>query len=247
MQNKRILISLIVASVLGLMALFVATFVVKEEEAPKTVMAVAAGENISMGMPITVRQLKLVKLPEGSQPIGLTHNMEDLIGRVAKDNIAAGEIISDRMLYSVNASAGLGFSIAEGKRAMSMGVNEVSAVAGFVTPGSFVDVVFSGKDESGTFYSRIILQRVLVLAVAQDRSAPDNTKPRVATSVTLELTPQQVQVLDTARAAGSVTLVLRNQTEGATSIESTQTKSSNENGVEVIRGTSVRIEAGLGR
>jgi pilus assembly protein CpaB len=247
MQNRRILITLIVASVLGLLALVFASFIVKDDDASKMVVAVSAGENIAMGTPISLSQLRLVKLTAANQPIGVTRNMEDIIGRIPNVNIAAGAIITDRMLYSANSSSGMAFAISTGKRAMTMGVNEVSNVAGFVTPGSYVDVLFSSKDDVGHFNSRIILQRILVLAVAQDRVVPEDTKPRLVSSVTLELTPQQVEALDAARLAGNISLVLRNQIEGSSTVETTQTHTSSENGVEVIRGTSVRVESGLGR
>ncbi|MBU3628864.1 Flp pilus assembly protein CpaB [Polynucleobacter sp. AP-Reno-20A-A9] len=247
MQNRRILISLIVASVIGLLALFIAAFVVKDEQAVKSAMVVSADESIPMGTPISGSQLKLIKVPGDTVPAGIFHTIEELIGRIPKGDIKAGEVVFDRMLYSANSSSGLAFAISAGKRAMSMNVNEVSDVAGFVTPGSFVDVLFSSKDETGRYSSRIILQRVLVLAVAQDRVAVEDTKPRLANSVTLEVTPQQAEVLDAARLAGNLSLVLRNQTEGSTPSEMTQTHSSSENGVEVIRGTSVRMESGLGR
>ena len=247
MQNRRILITLIVASVLGLLALLFTSFIMKDDDASKTVVAVTAGENIAMGTPISLSQLKLVKLTAANQPIGVIRNMEDIIGRIPNLNIAAGEIITDRMLYSANSSSGMAFAIAAGKRAMTMGVNEVSNVAGFVTPGSYVDVLFSSKDDVGHFNSRIILQRILVLAVAQDRVVPEDTKPRLVNSVTLELTPPQVEALDAARLAGNISLVLRNQVEASSAVEATQTRTSSENGVEVIRGTSVRVESGLGR
>ncbi|QWE17251.1 Flp pilus assembly protein CpaB [Polynucleobacter sp. AP-Nino-20-G2] len=249
MQNRRILISLIVASVVGLMALFIASFVVKDEEAIKAAMVVAAGETIPMGTPISSAQLKLIKFSGEGQPSGVAHTVEELVGRIPKGEIKAGEVIFDRMLYSANSSSGLAFAISAGKRAMTMTVNEVSDVAGFVTPGSYVDVLFSSKDDTGRFSSRIIMQRVLVLAVAQDRVATEDAKPRLASSVTLEVSPQQAEVLDAARMAGTLSLVLRNQTEGSGPGESTQTQThtSSENGVEVIRGTSVRMESGLGR
>ena len=247
MQNSRILITLIIASVLGLLALLFTSFIMKDDEASTTVVAVSAGEDIAMGTPIAPSQLRLVKLTVANQPIGVIRNMEDIIGRIPNVNIATGQIITDRMLYSANSSSGMAFAIATGKRAMTMGVNEVSNVAGFVTPGSYVDVLFSSKDDVGHFNSRIILQRILVLAVAQDRVVPEDTKPRLVSSVTLELTPPQVEALDAARLAGNISLVLRNQIEGSSTVESTQTRTSSENGVEVIRGTSVRVESGLGR
>jgi pilus assembly protein CpaB len=250
MQNRRILLSLIIASAIGLIALFIASIMVKEDDTSKAVMVVAASEKISLGAPISEPQLKLIKLPKGAEPVGVTGSIQSLVGRIPKVEIAAGEIILESMLYSPNSSAGLAFAIAQGKRAMSMNVNEVSEVAGFVNPGAYVDILFSSKDDTGRFSSRIIMQRILVLAVAQDRTGSDEAKPKLATSVTLEVTPQQAEVLDVARMAGNISLVLRNQTEGSgVAVQSdspTQTQTTSESGVEVIRGTSVRVESGLG-
>jgi pilus assembly protein CpaB len=250
MQNRRILISLMIASALGLLALFVASFVIQDENASKPILVVASSEKIPLGTPISASQLKLIPLSKGElKPEGSSQHIEGLIGRVAKSDLEGGQIILERMLFSATSSSGLAFAITPGKRAMTMNVNEVSDVAGFITPGSYVDILFSSKDESGRFNSRIILQHALVLAVAQDRVAADDAKAHLASSVTLEVGPQQAEMLDAARMAGSLSLVLRNQTDGVgASSESTQTstKTTTENGVEVIRGTTVRIEPGLG-
>jgi len=248
MQNRRILLSLIIASAIGLVALFIASIMVKEDDTSKAALVVASSEKITLGTPISESQLKLIRLPKGAAPVGVKDTVESLVGRVPKVEIAPGEIILESMLYSPNSSAGLAFAISPGKRAMSMNVNEVTEVAGFVSPGAYVDVLFSSKDDSGRFSSRIIMQRILVLAVAQDRTGSDEAKPKLATSVTLEVTPQQAEVLDAARMAGSISLVLRNQTEGSGVEQSdTQTQTTTESGVEVIRGTSVRMESGLGK
>jgi len=248
MQNRRILLSLIIASAIGLVALFIASIMVKEDDTSKAALVVASSEKITIGTPISESQLKLIRLPKGAAPVGVKDTVESLVGRVPKVEIAPGEIILESMLYSPNSSAGLAFAISPGKRAMSMNVNEVTEVAGFVSPGAYVDVLFSSKDDSGRFSSRIIMQRILVLAVAQDRTGSDEAKPKLATSVTLEVTPQQAEVLDAARMAGSISLVLRNQTEGSGVEQSdTQTQTTTESGVEVIRGTSVRMESGLGK
>jgi len=244
MQNRRILLSLIIASAIGLVALFIASIMVKEDDTSKAALVVASSEKITIGTPISESQLKLIRLPKGAAPVGVKDTVESLVGRVPKVEIAPGEIILESMLYSPNSSAGLAFAISPGKRAMSMNVNEVTEVAGFVSPGAYVDVLFSSKDDSGRFSSRIIMQRILVLAVAQDRTGSDEAKPKLATSVTLEVTPQQAEVLDAARMAGSISLVLRNQTEGS-GVEQSDTQT--QSGVEVIRGTSVRMESGLGK
>ena len=251
MQNRRILISLIIASILGLLALFIASYVIKDEGDAKPLMVVAASEKITMGVPISASQMKLIPLSKGqTAPIGSNQRIEELIGRVPNVSIEAGKIILEGMLFSSTSSAGLAFAISPGMRALTMNVNEVSGVAGFIAPGSYVDILFSSKDESGRFNSRIVLQHTHVLAVSQDRVASDDAKAHLATSVTLEVSPRQAELLEAARMSGSLSLVLRNQADAAgdsSDATQTQTKSSTENGVEVIRGTTVRIESGLGR
>jgi pilus assembly protein CpaB len=130
-----------------------------------------------------------------------------------------------------------------------MGVNEISHVAGFVLPGNYVDVLLTAKDDSGRPSSKILLNRVLVLAIAQDRLAQDETKPKLASSVTLEVTPTQANQLDEGRSLGTLSLTLRNQSESNSAVAPVDDKVkksiSAENGVEVIRGTTIRIESGL--
>jgi len=107
-------------------------------------------------------------------------------------------------------------------------VNDVVGVAGFALPGNFVDIMVNTQDEGSSrgnqdkVISKIVLERILVLAIAQEANR-DDTKPRVVNAVTLEVTPEQAENLDLARSVGTLSLVLRNQvdpklgeTEGAT-------------------------------
>ncbi len=101
---------------------------------------------------------------------------------------------------------------------MTVRVNDVVGVAGFALPGNYVDILVnlaptnSDLAQNAGSISKIVLERILVLAVAQE-SAVDDTKPRVVNAVTLELTPNEVEKLDLARSIGSLSLVLRNQIE----------------------------------
>ena len=105
--------------------------------------------------------------------------------------------------------------IGPGMRAISVRVNEVVGVAGFALPGSYVDVMVHtkvddparGKDGE---IPKIVLEHILVLAVAQE-AGRDDTKPKVVSAVTLEVTPEQAEQLDLARSVGNLSLVLRNQ------------------------------------
>jgi pilus assembly protein CpaB len=94
-------------------------------------------------------------------------------------------------------------------------VNDVVGVAGFALPGNFVDILVNMQaSASGSEHaiSRIVLERILVLAVAQEVGR-DETRPKVVNAVTLEVTPAQAESIDLARSVGSLSLVLRNQVD----------------------------------
>lgn len=248
MPQNRILITLILSSIVGLIAIFIAAFWLKGNQSVNTIPVVAASNPIAAGEALSINNLKIIEVPRESLPIGASNKVEALLGRVSKINIATGEIVIDKMINELGASGGLAFAITAGMRAISMNVNEVSDVAGFVLPGNYVDVLFSSKEEAGRGNSRLLIERALVLAVAQDRIGQDGSKPKVVSAVTLEVTPQQAEMLDAARVSGSLSLTLRNQAEAQNATlmkEQIKTKSSVENGVEVIRGTTVRVESGL--
>jgi pilus assembly protein CpaB len=100
---------------------------------------------------------------------------------------------------------------------MTVRVNEVVGVAGFALPGNFVDVVVNSANDGnpthlGSTISKIMLEHILVLAVAQE-SSPEDSKPRVVNAVTLEVTPTEAEKLDLARSIGNLSLVLRNQVD----------------------------------
>jgi pilus assembly protein CpaB len=103
---------------------------------------------------------------------------------------------------------------------MSVRVNDVVGVAGFALPGNYVDVVVNTEDENikvantNRSISKIVLEHILVLAVAQEQGR-DDTKPKVVSAVTLEVTPEQAEKLDLARSVGSLSLVLRNQVDAS--------------------------------
>ena len=246
--QRRILVAFIVASLVGLLAIVLATVWLKTSNPVNTSQVVVAQKAITAGIAITADDIKMIDIAKEAIPLGAAPKGELLLGRISKVNIAAGEIILDRMLNLPGASGGLAYSITPGMRAISMGVNEISDVAGFVLPGNYVDVLLTSKDDAGRPTSKM-LSRVLVMAVAQDRIIQDESKPKIASSVTLEVSPSQANLLDEGRSLGNLSLTLRNQAESNASVGSVEEKNkktiSNENGVEVIRGTTIRIESGL--
>ncbi len=208
---------LLLAVVAGLVAVALAARWMQTQGSVQGRVAVATVE-IPLGTAITAEKIRLVEWPETSVPRGAFDDLEQLKGRVVTGTVQSGEPLLESRLAPVGAKGGLSAIVAEGKRAMTVRVNDVVGVAGFALPGTFVDVMVNTQEEGAQTsdkdrtISKIVLERILVLAVAQEADR-DSTKPRVVNAVTLELTPQQAEVLDLARSVGTLSLVLRNQAE----------------------------------
>jgi pilus assembly protein CpaB len=123
-----------------------------------------------------------------------------------------GEPILMSKLAAVGETGGLSAVLHEGRRAVTVKVNEIVGVAGFALPGTFVDVMVNTVDLNNSAVSKIVIERIKVLAVAQDLSNME-TKPKVVNAVTLEVTPAQAEKIDLARSVGSLSLVLRSQVD----------------------------------
>ncbi len=177
---------------------------------PSGIKVVIVEQSIEAGKAITSDQVKAIVWPGSDVPRDAFNLTAKVVGRIARVSMIPGEAVLPGKLASKDATGGLSSMIPEGKRAITVHVNEVIAVAGFALPGSYVDVLVSGKDANGESFSRTVLSRLKVLAVAQETTA-DRDKPKVVNAVTLELTPQESEKLDLARNIGVLSLVLRNE------------------------------------
>ncbi len=178
-------------------------------------IAVAAVE-LQLGSRIAPETIRLVEWPSGSIPNGAFTDLAKLDGRVALTGIQPGEPILESRLAPEGTKGGLSAVVPEGKRAITVRVNDVIGVAGFTLPGNYVDIMVNtentgaNRNNADQMISKIVLERILVLAVAQEANR-DETKPKVVNAVTLEVTPEQAERLDLARSVGNLSLVLRNQ------------------------------------
>lgn len=216
MRNSRAFLIIGVALLLALAAVVVAARWMSAQGAAGTQVVTAAAD-IGQGTRITAASLQLTEWPSGALPTGAFTDPKQLENRIANGDIKRGEPVLDAKLAPPGATGGLSAVVAAGKRAMTVRVNDVVGVAGFALPGNYVDILVNlaaGGDAINPqqSISKIVLERILVLAVAQE-SAVDDSKPRVVNAVTLELTPDQVEKLDLARSIGSLSLVLRNQVD----------------------------------
>jgi pilus assembly protein CpaB len=219
MKNPRAFLMIVVSVGIGLGAVVLASRWISQQAATvASSKVVVAAINIDLGTPLTPQMLKLADWPRGSVPVGAADDIKTLDARVVKTSLLQGEPVLESKLAPLGATGGLSAVIAEGNRAMTVRVNDVVGVAGFALPGNYVDIVVNTEDESvraenvNKSISKIVLEHIMVLAVAQEQNR-DETKPKVVNAVTLEVTPAQAEKLDLARSVGTLSLVLRNQTD----------------------------------
>lgn len=182
-------------------------------KASKLVQVVAAAAALKMGQRLTADDLTLQAWPEGMPPEGSLSRKEDCVGRALVGPLVKNEVVLDQELAPREAGAGLPVSIPKGMRAVSVGVDDVVAVAGFVTPGTIVDVLVTGMGLGGPV-TRTILEHTLVLAVGQELQTV-NGKPQSAPVVTLLVNPEDGEKLTLAAADGKIHLALRNSVDVA--------------------------------
>jgi pilus assembly protein CpaB len=219
MKNKRALVVMAVAILFGLTAVVLASRWLLLQPSTSAGHIVVAATDINLGQRLTSDMLKLTDWPADSMPKGAFTDPQKLVGRVLKNSVLAGEPVSETKLAPAGTLGGLSALISEGKRAITVRVNDVIGVAGFTLPGNYVDIIVSTEKDAGPeqgareqSISKIVLERILVLAVAQEVNR-DETKPRVVNAVTLEVTPEQAEALDLARSVGTLSLALRNQVD----------------------------------
>ncbi|MGZ5181066.1 MAG: Flp pilus assembly protein CpaB [Ramlibacter sp.] len=214
MRNLKAILLLALALLLGLAAAAYATRWISQRGHMAATRVVVAAADIEMGTRVGPQMLTVVDWPSGSVPPGAFSDVAALQDRVTRMSVLRGDAVLERKLAPAGTKGGLSAVIAEGKRAMTVRVNDVVGVAGFALPGNYVDVMVNAQQNHGNGeqnpISLTVLEQVLVLAVAQEADR-DDTKPKVVTAVTLELSPADAEKLDLARSVGTLSLVLRNQ------------------------------------
>jgi pilus assembly protein CpaB len=177
----------------------------------KVVKVVAATKPLSAGSPITAESVALVEWPASMPVSGAFSKLEDVIGRSVIYPINEHQPILDHDVAQPGSGIGLTVKIPEGMRAVSVRSNDVVGVAGFLYPGSHVDVLVTSKvDNSLNPLTQTILPNVEVL-VAGQKTEPDPTgKPETVNVVTLLLKPEDGEKLVLAASQGTIQFVLRN-------------------------------------
>jgi pilus assembly protein CpaB len=214
----RALIVLALALVLALGAVYVAKVYISGRDnsaatiakAP-TVQLVAAATSLKFGDRLAPQNLRLVEWPAGSVPQGTFAKIDDLVGpqpRVALQAIEANELILTSKVTGPGQRASLSAVISYGMRAMTIRVNDVLGVAGFVLPGDRVDIMLTREVVANQPMTDVLLQNVKVLGIDQ-RSEQEKSTPDVVKAVTIEVTTEQAQKITLAATVGKLSLALR--------------------------------------
>jgi pilus assembly protein CpaB len=218
MNRNRMLIGLTVAVVVGL---FLSTYVYrafKNASAVKPFIVqhiVVAAIPLQLGTRVDANNLRLIPWPSDEPVSGMFTRIEDCANRALITPVAENEPILESKLAATQSGAGLPATIPEGMRALSVAVNEVVGVAGFVIPGTMVDVLVTGNVAgagrgSSENITRTILENVKVLAAGQKIEQDREGKPQTVPVITLLVTPDDAARLTMASTEGKIQLALRN-------------------------------------
>jgi pilus assembly protein CpaB len=174
---------------------------------------VVAARPLPVGTILAEEHVRTLAWTGGPLPIGYIGSPKDVVGRGLMGNLQENEPLLESKLAPKGAGGGLPIIISEGKRGLTMRVNEVSGVSGFVTPNTRVDVLLTMENinTAGEPATRIIMQDMRVLAAGQSIQPDKEGKPQSVPVVTFLVTPEQAETLALASQQGSIQLALRNQ------------------------------------
>ena len=218
MNQNRMILGLVFAVII---ALGLSTYVYRQfKQVSNTAKPVAKGHivvaasSLQLGTRVDASNLRLIAWPADEPVAGMFMRIEDCANRALITQVAENEPILEAKLAAKESGAGLPAVIPQGMRAMSVAVNDVVGVAGFVTPGTMVDVLVTGKVGSAggseTSITRTILENIRVLAAGQKIEQDREGKPQTVPVITLLVTPEDAGKLAMASTEGKIQLALRN-------------------------------------
>ncbi len=172
---------------------------------------IVAANDLQVGARVEEHDIKIIKIPAADLPPGSPRRRSDVLGHGVIVPISKGEFILPNRLAGENAGSGLPSLIPPGMRAVSVRVNEVVSVAGFVTPGTRVDVLLTGTPGGGAEQqTTTVLQNVAVLASGHTLERTATGEAQNTAVITLLVSPDDAQRLTLASSEGHIQLALRN-------------------------------------
>jgi len=214
MNRSRLLMIGLLALVLGAFVSFsvyrTVTAKVTANNEPVAEIVVSAAD-LQVGSRVGDNDVRLARFPASLVPAGAFKQRSQVVGRGVILPITKGEFVLSNKLAAENAGSGLPSLIPPGMRAVSVRVNEVVSVAGFVTPGARVDVLLTGNPTSSSEpQTNTVLENVEVVAVGQKLERNTTGDAQSAPVITLLVSPDDAQKLTLASTQGKIQLSLRN-------------------------------------
>ncbi|MFZ0732541.1 MAG: Flp pilus assembly protein CpaB [Candidatus Sulfotelmatobacter sp.] len=213
MNRTRLLMIGVIAVALGLFAsLYVYKNLQKGNNGGEPgVEVMVAADDLQVGARVEEKDIRKINIPAADLPPGAPRKKSEVLGHGVIVPISQGEFILPNRLAAENAGAGLPSLIPPGMRAVSVRVNEVVSVAGFVTPGTRVDVLLTGTPgASGEEQTTTVLQNVAVLASGHTLERTSTGEAQNTAVITLLVSPEDAQRLTLASSEGHIQLALRN-------------------------------------
>jgi pilus assembly protein CpaB len=214
MNRTRLLMIGVLALALGFL---VSVYVYKSLQSKSGVPSdpgidvIVAADDLQVGARVEEHDIKIIRIPVADLPSRAPRRRSDVLGHGVIIPITKGEFILPTKLAGENAGSGLPSLIPPGMRAVSVKVNEVVSVAGFVTAGTRVDVLLTGTPNGGSEpQTTTVLQNVAVLAAGSKLERNQNGEPVNTPVITLLVSPDDAQRLALAQSEGKIQLALRN-------------------------------------
>jgi pilus assembly protein CpaB len=179
---------------------------------PKNAQVVVAAHDMPLGSVLGERDVKTIEWVGGAVPVGFIGSVPEALGRGLITPVLENEPILEAKLAGKGAGGGLPVIIDQGMRAVSVAVDQVVGVAGFVLPSTRVDVLLTMNDAAGSKEpsTKVIMQNVRTLAAGQSIQQDKEGKAQSVPVVTLLVTPEQAETLALAANQGRIQLALRN-------------------------------------
>ncbi len=214
MRKGRVFLLLSVALMLSAGAAWVANKWILQRTVPAAeanmgTTVVAAALKIPFGQKIELAHIKAVPMPDHLVPNGAFDDVSKVEGRIAKQELLPGEIILEGRVAEHLEGSTLAAVLDPKMRAVTLRVNDVIGVAGFLAPSNRVDILATRRNGKSRPVTQTLLKNIKVLAVDQTAN-PGNNEPVIVRAVTMEMSPRQSEALVNARSEGSIQLTLRN-------------------------------------
>ena len=217
MRSRRLIIVLLLALASGLAAGWLALNYLRQPNspistsAPSAVEVVVASRDLPAGHILDVADIKVAQWPGDAVPVGYSSSVDEVLGRGLIQRVAMNEPLMPVKIALKEAGGGLPIVIPDGMRAVSIRVDEVIQVAGFVGPGTRVDVLVTLEGENHPDpITKIVLQNMLVLTSGQIVERSPDGEPILATVVTFLVSPEDAEKLVMTATKGRIQLALRN-------------------------------------